>query len=163
LDADDLRRHISYKRDGERSLNPVVAAHMLAALDDGATPDYQVLHQAACWPAPPAVVYHTAAVADREAILATGLHGSQPGSGDSPWADPDGVWASQPVGVYVAEGPDSVGRWSRWEAWDVWAVDVSDLTWAPDLMNPRCWLITADIAPQRLTLADTRPHARVQL
>lgn len=126
---------------------------MLAALDAGADPDYQALLTAAQWPDPPARVFHTAPRTARERIAAGGLLVSQPGApGTDPMPDPYGVYASQRPGVYVGEHPDTAGMWSRWATWDVWAVDVTGLPWVPDPMNPRCWVLTADVPADRLTL-----------
>jgi hypothetical protein len=117
-ELEDLRRHIAFKRDGERSLKRVLAEHMLQALDRGEAPDYPALLRSASWPAPPRFVFHTAAREARESIERGGLTASQPGGPEtgSPWSDPLGVWASQPAGVYVAEVPDLDGSWSRWTA-----------------------------------------------
>jgi hypothetical protein len=164
-ELDDLRRHIAYKRDSERSLDPRDAAHMLAALDDGAAPNYQTLLRAASWPTPPTFVFHTAPQQARETITTDGLRISQPGdlSTDSPWADPDDVWSSQDVGVYVTDRPDTTGKWSRWESWDVWRIEITGLPYTNDPMNPHCWVIGADISPDRLTLDGSYPKPRPTL
>lgn len=151
-DVEDVRRHVLHKRDRERSLRPEFADHMLAALDAGATPDYQALLVAAQWPDLPARVFHTAPRTAREAITAHGLRVSQPGTGTDAMPDPYGVYAGQTPGVYVGEHPDTRGMWSRWAEWDVWAVDATGLSWAPDPMNPRCWVIACDVPADRLTL-----------
>lgn len=73
-----LRRHIAFKRDGERSLKLDLAQHMPASLDGGAAPDYQALMRSVSWPTPPRFVFHTAARDAREhrvrrvAVLADG-------------------------------------------------------------------------------------------
>lgn len=151
---EDVRRHIVYKRDGERALRPEIAGHMLAALDAGAAPDYAALLRDASWPTPPVPVFHTAPRTARDMIAATGLRTSQPGSAESgdPWPDPYGTYAAQPAGVYVGQGADLTGRWSRWAEWDVWEVDVTGLPWAPDELNVRCWVIPADIPADRVRL-----------
>ena len=43
VNEDQIRHHIAYKRDGERTLPAEVAQRMLDALDAGAEPDYQKL------------------------------------------------------------------------------------------------------------------------
>ena len=60
MNEDQVRHHIAYKRDGEKTLPAEVAQRMLDALDAGAEPDYQALLTAARWPAPGPVVFHTA-------------------------------------------------------------------------------------------------------
>lgn len=154
IERDDVRRHVLFKRDGERSLAPEIADHMVAALDDGAEPDYQTLLLSARWPSPPPFAFHTAPRDARDSITAAGLRVTPPGSDhtDSAWPDPFGVCASQMAGVYVAERPDVNGRWSRWARWDVWRVAVTGLPWAPDPLNPRCWVVTTDIAADRVRL-----------
>jgi len=155
--SDDLRRHILFKRDGERSLAPNLADHMLDALNTGAAPDYQALLHAAQWPDPPLFVFHTAPRAARHDIELGGLRVSQPGSDDtdSPWADPDGVWAGQRPGVYVTDEPDVRGRWSRWPQWDVWRVNIVGLSLRPDVLNPRCWVLDGPVSPDRVRFEST--------
>ena len=153
----DLRRHILYKRDGERALRPSIADHMLAALDAGAAPDYQVLLRAAQWPDPPDVTFHTAPPQVRADIAAHGLRACQPGDPRTvaPWADHDGIRASQPAGVYLGEDPDTAGRWARQATWDVWAVRSAGFPWQPDTLNVRCWVVTVDIPAENLILHGT--------
>jgi hypothetical protein len=143
----DVRQHILYKRDTERTLKPEIADHMLAALDAGATPDYQALFKEATWPPLPAVTYHTAPLLARDAILAEGLKQSLPLEGN--WG---GIDEGQIRGVYLGSMPDEFGIWSHWQEWDIWEVDSTDLPSQPDLMNGKCWVVTADIPPDRLTL-----------
>lgn len=154
-DRDDVRRHVLFKRDMERSLRPELADHMLAALDAGAAPDFHALLVADQWPDLPARVFHTAPRTARESIISGGLRVCQPGSpGTDPMPDPYGVYAGQTPGVYVGEAPDTDGMWSRWAEWDVWEVDPAGLPWAPDPMNPRCWVLLADVPVDRVTLTD---------
>jgi hypothetical protein len=155
--AADIRRHVTLKRDlGE--LREGVAARMLAALDAGDAPDYQLLLRAAMFPDPPATVFHTAPASWRGEIATTGLRVSQPGQGGS-WAPNKAICvmlqAAQPPGVYVCAAPDLRGVWSHWPAWDVWAVQRRSLPWAHDKLNPGCWSLRADVPPDAIRL-----HAR---
>jgi hypothetical protein len=152
-----LRRHIAYKRDGERTLRAEFAAHMLTALERGADPDYEGLLRDACWPEIPPFLFHSAPTEARDAIRTGGLRACQPGSAlsDQPWADPDGICASQAAGVYASDQPDTGGKWSRWAAWDVWRIDATGLTWSIDPLNPRCWSVTGDIDATRMCLVGT--------
>lgn len=127
-DAAAVRRHIEHKS-AMRELHPDVAARMLSALDEGAAPDYAALLEAATFLPPPTRVYHSTSVDKREQILSAGL---RPGTGEN-WGDKA---VGQPEGVYVAPNPDERGIWSHWEEWDIWAIDMTDLSWTHDRLNP---------------------------
>lgn len=156
--AEDVRHHVLYKRDSEH-LDPEIAERMLAALDAGAAPNYaRLLHEATFIPPPP-IVFHTGPPAGRDSILREGLRVSDPGQSEH-WkvTAPDciAIQAGQPAGIYVARDPDELGVWSHWPAWDVWAVVVRDLPWKHDELNPGCWVITAPVPPEQLTLYQHR-------
>jgi hypothetical protein len=154
---EEVRRHIGFKL-SSHELRAPVAEHMLAALDAGAAPDYQALLRAAMFPDPPTIIYHTAPVAQREAILIHGLKVSQPGAGGS-WAPNKELCrmlqGAQPPGIYACAEPDAIGVWAHWAAWDVWEVRRGDITWAHDDLNPGCWSLRADVPPEALSLQGT--------
>lgn len=146
VDTDEaaaVRRHITFKTSiGE--LKPHLAEHMLTALDHGAAPDYATLFDAATFQPPPPTCFHTAPVTARDTIT---RHGLQPANGTN-WADKA---TGQPTGVYLTTTPDTTGIWSHWDTWDIWAVDITDLDWDHDRLNPGCYR-TGPIPPDRLTL-----------
>lgn len=162
-DESDLRRHIRYKV-SVRELQADVGDRMLAALDEGATPDYAALLEAARFLPPPQTCYHTAPITAREAIRAAGL---RPGAGENWNGNADG----QPLGVYIGAQPDLRGLWAHTDAWDIWAIDMSELregdgpdSWGHDRLNPGCWLIRGQVPPSRLMLwragvTHTKEHA----
>lgn len=84
MNEDQVRHHIAYKRDGEKTLPAEVAQRMLDALDAGAEPDYQALLTAARWPAPGPVVFHTAPASDRDVIGSGGLEARDPNKNPQP-------------------------------------------------------------------------------
>lgn len=147
LTAEEVRRHIAYKRDGERTLAPEVAERMLAALDAGAATDYQALWRAAAWPTPPPIVYHTAPASARASIMAEGLRVGVPAEGN--WSRL-ACEVGQPAGVYVEAKPDRAGKWSHWPEHDVWAIDREGLAMEPDELNPGCWVILEPVDRMRL-------------
>lgn len=164
IDTDtNVRRHILYKRDTERSVAAVVADRMLAELDAGADPDYMALWRAATWPPPPPIVFHTAPVSARSAIRTTGLRPSQPGTANWRPTKPDCIAAQsdQPIGVYVGARPDTRGKWTHWPIWDIWEVATAGLEWRADELNPGYWSTGAHVRPTRVRLWGTRPTADV--
>lgn len=147
----EVRRHIQFKASvGE--VKPEIAERMLAALDDGADPDYQALLEAATFLPPPSTCFHTAALQYRDSILKDGLRARLPEAGDN-WGS---LALGQPQGVYVAAVPDEIGMWSSDPRWDVWEVDVSTLAWHHDRLNPGCWVLDDDVPAARVRLWGTR-------
>lgn len=155
--AADIRRHVGLKL-AMYELAPEVAGRMLAALDAGAAPDYAALWQAALFPDPPPVVYHTAPPFRRAVIAAGGLTVCRPGQGGA-WAARKDLCrvlqAAQPPGVYVTRDPDARGIFAHWPAWDVWEVCRGDLPWRPDRLNPGCWSLAADVPAAQARLYGT--------
>lgn len=155
----DMRRHVTIKR-AMYELTGEVADRMLALLDTfGAVTDYPSLLEAAMFPDPPAVLYHTAPVPGRGGITAGGLAVCQPGRGGS-WAPRPGtlcvaLQAGQPPGVYVTAGPDERGVWAHWPAWDVWEVRRCGLPWRHDRLNPGCWSLAAGVPAGQVRLYGT--------
>lgn len=147
MDVGACQRHISYKRQSE-GLDPEVAERMLAALNEGAAPDYQALLRAAQWPPPPALMYHTADRSDRASIKAHGLRVSLPSEGN--WTHLKGL--GQRAGIYVTPAPDLIGKWSHWPEHDVWAVDHTYLPMERDELNPGSWVILEDANPSTVQL-----------
>lgn len=154
--ADDVRRHIHFKR-LSRELADDVADRMVAALDAGAHPDYAALLEAATFLDPPAVVFHTAPVHLRETLVQVGLVPQR--ARDSPHWRPEQV-VGQPDATFVGAEPDLTGRWAHWSRWDIWQVHLEGLRWEHDRLNPGCWAVLQPVCPQRLTLLGTYGGAR---
>ena len=151
MNVDDIRRHIAYKRDGERTLPAEVAQRMLDALDAGAEPDYQALLTQAKWPTPTGPVYHTAPVDRRALIGAEGIEAHDPDAG--------GRWGNgavgQAAGVYVTVEPDERGLWADQAEWDIWEIDVDVAELRPDPINPGCWYVPFDVPAGIIRLHST--------
>lgn len=152
--AGDIRRHVELKLALGELREPVVQ-RLLEALDRGDDPVYTALLEAATFPPPPPVVYHTASTGIREQVLRAGLEARQPG--------PAGNWPQaihwleekQPPGVYVAAEPDRIGVFAHWESWDVWEVRLGDLPWQHDRVNPGCWSLDKNVPAGQVRLAGT--------
>jgi hypothetical protein len=156
VNEDQIRHHIAYKRDGERTLPAEVAQRMLDALDAGAEPDYQKLLAAARWTEPGPQVFHTAPASERAVIGSGGLEARDPNENPR-WGD--GA-RGQAVGVYVAAEPDERGIWAETLDWDVWALDTSALAdlgldLERDPINPGCWFIASDVPAEAIALHGT--------
>lgn len=145
--AHDVVRHIHFKRDSERTLDADVAQRMLAALDQGAEPDYRALYLKALWP-DPYVGYHTASIGARDSIRSLGLLAGRPHLGN--WEAYDVEF--QPRGVYLGPLPDYGGRYAHWPSWDIWSVDLTGLDLEWDTVNHGARYTTESIHPDRLRL-----------
>jgi hypothetical protein len=146
--AEDVRRHVLFKRDVERTLGADQAARMLHALECGEPADYQHLLRRAR-PDLPAVAYHCAPASARATIEREGLRATVP---DESGRWPHGCAAGQPAGVYVDAQPDVRGVWAHDQAWDCWAVSTAYLEWDHDELNPGSWRLLGDVLPERLQL-----------
>lgn len=139
--AEDIRRHVGVKVE----LRHDVAQRILDALDQGAVPHYPALLDAALYPNPPAITFHTTATALRDRIEVEGLTPHTPQN-----------VPGQPAGVYVTATPDRRGIWAHEEPWDVWEVDMLCLAWEPDRLNPGHWCLPTGVPTDALRLACAR-------
>lgn len=147
LDSEATRHHIEYKR-ACRELDADIAEQMLALHETDLTLDYAALFLAASIRPMPEFVFHVSDPRSRDSITGNGLRAADPALGDqSTWT----MGLGQPVGVYVSdESTATTGAFAHWGyPFDVWRIEqAATLPHEQDRINPRCWVIRADVSPK---------------